>query len=82
MKITNLSFSANTENRRQLINSKNTGYLATSGVALALVSGITKNKSFKKSHKYIALATSALIALHIFCIANYRRLYRANEHKQ
>ena len=44
---------------------KITGLTAGLGIALTMASGLTKNKTLKKQHKNIAVATAIITALHV-----------------
>ena len=47
------------------INPKATGYVAVAGYALAMISGISKNKAIKKIYKPSALFALAATAVHL-----------------
>lgn len=69
--------SANTKTTQpRYINSKATGYMTTGGLALSVISGISKNKSLKKCHKSFAIITSLLIAFHIFSVEYNKKMYK------
>ena len=61
-----------------IITPKTTGYSATLGLGLAIASGISKNKSFRKAHKPLAYISAALSLLHIGLIEYYHHKYRKN----
>ena len=62
------------------ITPKTTGYASATGIALTLLSGITKNKSFRKSHKPLAYLSTGLTALHIGLIEyNYYNWKKTNK---
>ena len=44
---------------------KITGYAATTGIVLSIISGISKNKNLKKTHKPLAYISALLTALHV-----------------
>ena len=56
------------------ITPKTTGYAATTGIVLSMLSGVTKNKAFRKSHKTLAYISTGLTAIHIGLIEfnNYK----------
>ena len=54
-----------------LLTPKTTGYGATAALGLSVLSGVSKNKSFRKSHKFFAYLAMALTALHIGLIEYY-----------
>lgn len=58
--------SANSYKNKTLINLRNTGYFATTSIGLTMASGLTKNKTLKKSHKVFAWISVASVLLHIF----------------
>ena len=58
------------------ITPKTTGYSATAVLGLAVWSGISKSKSFRKMHKPLAWITAGLTALHIGLIEYYHYKYK------
>ena len=48
-----------------ILTPKTTGYSATAGMMLTVLSGISKNKTLKKAHKPFSYVTAGLTALHI-----------------
>lgn len=55
-----------TSNR--IITPKTTGYAATTALGVAVYSGITKNRSIRKTHKPFAYISAVLTAIHIALI--------------
>ena len=49
----------------RILTPKTTGYTATAGLAWSIYSGVSKNKSIRKTHKPAAYISAALTALHI-----------------
>ena len=60
----------------RIVTPKTTGYAAAAGLGLAVWSGISKNKTFKKTHKPFAWASALLTILHIGLIEYYHYKYR------
>ena len=60
-----------------LITPKTTGYAATTSLGLAVLSGASKNKKFRNTHKPFAILTAILTALHIGLIEYYHHKYRS-----
>lgn len=59
-KINNISLS-----QKPIITPKNTGYAATAGLVLTTVTAFSKNKTIRKSHKFLGGLTAFLTLLHI-----------------
>lgn len=59
-----------------IITPRTTGYAATAGLAFSVWSGLSKNKSIRKTHKPVVYITAALTALHIALIEYYRHKYK------
>ena len=57
---------------------KTTGYTATVGLGLSIASGVSKNKSFRKTHKPLAYITTAITALHIGLVEYRHYKYKKN----
>ena len=57
---------------KNIITPRTTGYAATGGLALSMISGVSKNKSFRKAHKSFAWFTAAATLIHIGLIESYR----------
>lgn len=66
----------NPVNRNSIITPKSTGYAATTALGLAVWSGVSKNKTFRKQHKPLAYITAALTAIHIGLIEYYHHKYK------
>ena len=62
-----------------IITPKTTGYAATVSLGLATVSGISKNKTFRKAHKPLAYVTAALTVLHLGLIEYYHHKFKNNK---
>lgn len=62
--------------KRNYITQKTTGYAATASLGLAVVSGISRNKSFRKTHKPFAYISALLTAAHIGLIEYYHHKYK------
>lgn len=60
----------------KFITPKTTGYAATAGLGLSIISGVTKNKSFRKAHKPIAYLSALFTAIHIGLIEYYHHKYK------
>ena len=60
----------------KIITPKSTGYAATVGLGLSVWSGVSRNKSFRKTHKLLAYITAALTLLHIGLIEYYHHKYK------
>lgn len=59
-----------------IITPKTTGYAATTALGLAVWSGVSKNKTFRKQHKPLAYLTAILTAIHIGLIEYYHHKYK------
>lgn len=68
--------------QQKIITPKTTGYAATVGLALTTYSGITKNKTVRKTHKPFAYLTAIFTAIHIALIEykhyQYKKQYSQN----
>lgn len=64
------------EKIQSYINPKTTGYGSASGIALTVMSGISKNKTIRKTHQPFACATAFLTILHVSLIEFYNYKYR------
>ena len=60
----------------QYVTPKTTGYAAAASTGLAVLSGVTKNKSIKKTHSCFAFSSALLTILHIGLIEYYHYKYR------
>lgn len=72
MKIDKTTFAYRNSNST-LMNLKNTGYAATGSIALAVVTGLFKNKSVRKSHQfspYFLLYSSGYISTVLSILLN------------
>ena len=61
---------------QQYITPKSTGYASTVGLCLTVMSGISKNKTIRKTHKPFAWITAGLTALHIGLIEYYNYKFK------
>ena len=62
--------------RNNYLTPKTTGYTATATLGLAVASGVSKNKSFRKTHKPFAYISALLTAAHIALIEYYHHKYK------
>lgn len=69
MPIDKVSSTNNNQPKRHIINAKNTGYMATAGIGLTMVSAMVENKFVKKSHKFFAWFSLATLATHIYLVS-------------
>lgn len=76
MKIDKTSFAHRNSRNSSSINSKNTGYVATGSIALAVATGFSKSKSIRKTHKFFALFSAALVGVHIYCVEHFIKRYK------
>ncbi len=60
----------------QTLTPKSTGYSATFALGIATLSGISKNKSFRKMHKPFAYLSAIFTAIHIALIEYYHHSYK------
>lgn len=67
MKIKNIAFT-NKNRKKPLINPKNTGYIAVTGMSLSALSGISKNEFLRKNHKIFAGISFLAIITHIWSL--------------
>ncbi len=65
-------------NSNKIITPKSTGYAATAVLGIATLSGLSKNKSFRKAHKPLAYLTVALTTVHIALIEYYHHKFKKN----
>ena len=70
------------EKIQQYITPKSTGYSATAGLCLTVTSGMSKNKTIRKTHKPFAWITAGLTALHIGLIEYYNYKFRGKGVKE
>jgi len=59
------------------VNPKTTGYTAAVGLGLTALSGMSKNKRFKKMHKSFFGVSALAAALHIGQIEYYKYKYKS-----
>ena len=52
---------------------KTTGYAATGSLVMATVSGVTKNRTLRKTHKFFSYLTAFLTVLHIGLAEYYKK---------
>ena len=64
----NASMKVSPIQQNKYITPKTTGYAATTGIAWSIYSGISKNKSVRKTHKPVAYLSAVLTAIHIALI--------------
>lgn len=62
--------------RNKILTPKTTGYAATAALGLSVLSGISKNKSFRKTHKTFAYISAFLTAVHVGLIEYYHHKYK------
>lgn len=60
----------------RIITPKTTGYAATTTLALSLLSGVTKNRTFRKTHKPLAYLSALFTIMHIGLIEYYHQKYK------
>lgn len=60
----------------QFVTPKSTGYSATIALCMTTLSGVSKNKSFRKMHKPLAYVSVILTAIHIALIEYYHHSYK------
>lgn len=82
MKINNISFTNSDKKRNPILNSKLSGYVATAGVGAAIISGISKNKTLRKNHKYTASFSAVTLIWHIFSVEYNKHLYKMKKRAQ
>ena len=76
MKIDNLTFTSTNKQKRPLINSQSTGYIATASIVLATASGFVKGTNIRKSHKFLSLVSVLAGAWHIYVVESYKKMYK------
>ena len=59
-------------NKKPMLRTENTGYMALAGLGLTTASAIIKNKSVRKYHKPFALITAGLTLLHFGIVVHNR----------
>ncbi len=58
---------------KSYVTPKTTGYSAAAALGLAVLSGVSKNKSFRKTHKPFAYISVFLTAAHTILIESYKK---------
>ena len=59
-----------------ILTPKTTGYAALAGMGMTVVSGISKTKTLRKTHKPFAYLTGILSLLHVGLIEYYHYKYK------
>ena len=72
----NKGVKAENQNRKPLLNPKNTGYAAAVAIGLTGIRGFTKTKPVAKSHKILGFISIALTLLHIGCVEYLHHKYK------
>lgn len=70
-KINNISSS-----QKPIITPKNTGYAATAGLILTTATAFSKNKTLRRSHKFLGGIAIALTLLHIGIVKYLHSKYK------
>ena len=73
----NKGVKAENQNRKPLLNPKNTGYAAAAALGLTAIRGFSKSKPIAKSHKILGFISAGLTLLHIGCVE-----YLHHKHKK
>lgn len=55
----------NSINKNSIITPKTTGYAATVGLGATVLSGVSRNKAFRKTHKPLSYITALITLIHI-----------------
>ncbi len=58
---------------------KTSGYAATGSLVLATYTGVTKNRTLRKTHKSFAYLTAFLTMLHIGLVEYYKKKWSKNK---
>ena len=61
---------------QQILTPKNTGYAATAGLVLTTATTFSKNKTIRKTHKYLGYITGFLTLLHIGVVEYLHHKYK------
>lgn len=69
MSVNSISLQKANQKKRSIINPKTTGYIATASIGLTIASGIIKDKSIYKSHKYFAGISLIATLAHIYLVS-------------
>ncbi len=64
------------EKIQSIVTPKTTGYCAAGSLGFAVLSGVSKNKTFKKLHKPFALVSTFFTLLHIGLIEYYHHKFK------
>ena len=64
------------QNRKPLLNPKNTGYAAATAIGLTTIRGFSKSKPVAKSHKILGFISAGLTLLHIGCVEYLHHKYK------
>lgn len=59
-----------------VITPKSTGYAATAILTTSILSGVSKNRTFRKQHKTLAYLSAALTVLHVGLIEYYHSKFK------
>ena len=59
-----------------ILTPKSTGYAAAAGIGLSVLSGLSKNKAIKKTHKPLSVLTAFFTILHIGLIEYYNYKFK------
>lgn len=62
-----------------IITPKTTGYASAVSLGLAVYSGVSKNKTIRKTHKPLAWITAGLTILHIGLTEYYHYKYKSSK---
>ena len=62
-----------------IVTPKSTGYAATVTLGASVLSGISKNKTFRKQHKGLAYLSAILTALHIGIIEHNHHKFKRDK---
>jgi len=58
--------------KNSMINAKSTGIVAATGIGLAALASLSKNKTIHKSHKTLAIIALVAMLIHIFKVTNHK----------
>lgn len=69
MEVSSVSPINSNKNNRPVINARNTGYVASVGFGLTMLSGVTKNNFLRKNHKIFAGISLIAMIAHILKVS-------------
>lgn len=66
----------NSVSKNSIVTPKTTGYAATVGLGATMLSGVSRNKTFRKTHKPLSYITTLITLIHIGLIEYKHHKYK------